>query len=120
MTVQEFLNELIAWAMVFGKKLLASVVVLIVGRLFIKWVVKLMTKSRFAERNDKTAVTVLSHFVTAALYVLLVVIIIGILGVPTASVITVIASAGVAIGLAAIESAAKGGMPVVPDYIEKK
>ena len=100
MTVQEFLNELIAWAMVFGKKLLASVVVLIVGRLFIKWVVKLMTKSRFAERNDKTVVTVLSHFVTAALYVLLLVIIIGILGVPTASVITVIASAGVAIGLA--------------------
>lgn len=100
MTIQELLNELVAWAVVFGKKLLAALLVLIIGRILIKWTTKLLTKGRFAEKNDKTVVTVLSHFVSAALYVLLVVIIIGILGVPTASVITVIASAGVAIGLA--------------------
>ena len=97
--MEEFLNTLIAWATDFGLKLLASIVVLIVGRILIKWVVKLMTKSKFAKKNDVTVVTVLSHFITAGLYVLLVVIIIGILGIPTASVITVIASAGVAIGL---------------------
>lgn len=88
------------WSMDFGKRLLISILVLIVGRLLIKWIVKLLTKSKFAEKNDKTVTTVLSHFAAAALYVLLVVIIIGILGIPTASVITVIASAGVAIGLA--------------------
>ena len=98
--MEEFLNNLIAWATDFGLKLLAAIVVLIVGRILIKWVVKLMTKSKFAKKNDVTVVTVLSHFITAGLYVLLVVIIIGILGIPTASVITVIASAGVAIGLA--------------------
>ena len=98
--MEEFLNTLIAWATDFGLKLLAAIVVLIVGRILIKWVVKLMTKSKFAKKNDVTVVTVLSHFITAGLYVLLVVIIIGILGIPTASVITVIASAGVAIGLA--------------------
>ncbi len=100
MTFEQFLNKILSWATDFGMKLLAALVVLIVGRIVIKWVKKLMTKSKFAERNDKTVTTVLSHFVSAALYVLLVVIIIGILGVPTASVITVIASAGVAIGLA--------------------
>ncbi|MBQ8212853.1 MAG: mechanosensitive ion channel [Clostridia bacterium] len=96
----QIMDTVLAWAMDFGKKLLISIIVLIVGRLIIKWVAKLLTKSKFAEKNDKTVTTVLSHFVTAALYVLLVVIIIGILGIPTASVITVIASAGVAIGLA--------------------
>ncbi len=100
MTFEEFLNKIVNWATDFGMKLLACLVVLIVGKILIKWVVRLMTKSKFAQKNDKTVTTVLSHFVSASLYVLLVVIIIGILGVPTASVITVIASAGVAIGLA--------------------
>ena len=100
MTVEELLNKFLNWATDFGGKLLISLIVLVVGRLIIKWVAKLLTKSKFAEKNDKTVTTVLSHFVTTALYVLLVVIIIGILGIPTASVITVIASAGVAIGLA--------------------
>ncbi len=100
MTFEQFLNKILSWAADFGMKLLAALVVLIIGRAVIKWVGKLFTKSKFAEKNDKTVTTVLSHFVTAALYVLLVVIIIGILGVPTASVIAVIASAGVAIGLA--------------------
>lgn len=127
MTVQEFLNELIAGAVGFGKKLLVSLAVLVIGRIFIKWSIKLMTKGRFAEKNDKTVVTVLSHFVSAALYVLLTVIIIGILGVPTASVITVIASAGVAIGLAlqgALGNIAGGIMILilrpfrVGDYVE--
>ena len=98
--MQEFFNNLIKHGTDLGLKLLACVLVLIIGKVVIKWTVKLMTKSKFAQKNDKTVVTVLSHFVSAALYVLLVVIIIGILGIPTASVIAVIASAGVAIGLA--------------------
>lgn len=120
-------NTITAWSMDFGKRLLIAILVLIVGRLVIKWVVKLMTKSKFAAKNDKTVTTVLSHFVSAALYVLLVVIIIGILGIPTASVITVIASAGVAIGLAlqgALSNIAGGIMILVlrpfrvGDYVE--
>ena len=100
MTVQEFLNELIVWAIGFGKKLLIAFAVLVIGRIVIKWTIKLLKSRRFAERNDKTTVTVLLHFVSAALYALLSVVIIAILGVPAASVIAVIASAGVAIGLA--------------------
>ena len=98
--MQEFFNNLIKHGTDLGLKLLACVIVLIIGKIVIKWTTKLMTKSKFAQKNDKTVVTVLSHFVSAALYVLLVVIIIGILGIPTASVIAVIASASVAIGLA--------------------
>ncbi len=100
MTIEEFLNKLLNWAMDLGAKLLAAALVFIVGRILIKWFVKRMQKSKFAQKNDKTVTTVLSHFISAGLYVLLIVIIIGILGVPTASVIAAIASAGVAIGLA--------------------
>ena len=49
--MEEFLNNLIAWATDFGLKLLAAIVVLIVGRILIKWVVKLMTKSKFAKKK---------------------------------------------------------------------
>jgi len=100
MTFEEFLDAFLAWVIAFGKQLIAAILVLVIGRFLIKWTVKLITKSKFAKKTDKTVVTVLSHFVTAALYIVLVVIIIGIFGIPTASVITVIASAGVAIGLA--------------------
>ena len=100
MTFEEFLDAFLAWAIAFGKQLIAAILVLVIGRFLIKWTVKLITKSKFAQKTDKTVVTVLSHFVTAALYIVLVVIIIDIFGIPTASVITVIASAGVAIGLA--------------------
>ena len=100
MTFTEFLDKVVAWATDFGMKLVAALLVMIVGRFLIKWVVKLVTKGKFAQKTDKTVVTVMSHFITAALYVVLIVIVIAILGIPTASVITVIASAGVAIGLA--------------------
>ncbi len=100
MTFRQFLDRLLNWATDFGMKLLACLVVLIIGKILIKWVVKLITKGKFAQKNDKTVTTILSHFISASLYVMLVVIIIGILGIPTASVIAVIASAGVAIGLA--------------------
>ena len=98
--MQEFISTLLTWATEFGFKLLAAILVLIIGKCLIKWTVKLLTKGKFAKKNDETVVTVLSHFLTAALYIILIVIVIGILGIPTASVITVIASAGVAIGLA--------------------
>lgn len=98
--LEQILNGLIDDVANFGKRLIIAILVLIIGRIIIKWAVKLLTKSKFAEKNDKTVVTVLSHFITAGLYIVLCITIIGILGVNTASVITVLASAGVAIGLA--------------------
>ena len=100
MDFNALLNNLLSWATSFGKKILACIVVLIVGRIVIKWVTKLMKKSKFAQKHDTTVVQFLQNFVNIALHLILVITIIGILGVPLASVITVIASAGVAIGLA--------------------
>ena len=98
--MEAFLNNLLNSAADLGKRLLAAILVLIVGRILIKWLLKILTKGRFAQKNDKTVVTVLSHFVSAGLYIVLAITIVGILGINTASIITVLASAGVAIGLA--------------------
>ena len=81
-------------------KLLAALIVFLIGRCIIRWTIKLIKKSKFAEKTDATVVRVLINFIRAGLYVLLVVSIIAILGVPMASIVAVIASAGVAIGLA--------------------
>ena len=100
MDFQAFLNDLLITGKNIGLKLLYAFVVFIVGRIVIKWVTKLMKKSKFAQKHDATVVHFLQNFVSISLHVVLVVSIIGILGVPLASVVTVIASAGVAIGLA--------------------
>ena len=100
MNVEQFLTDLLGKASDLGMKILAAVLILIIGRILIKWVMKLLGKSKFAKNNDATVVRVLLNFASASLYVLLLVTIINILGVPMASMIAVIASAGVAIGLA--------------------
>lgn len=98
--MEQFFENLINAATNIGMKLLAAVLVLLIGRILIKWVIKLLGKSKFAKKNDATVVRVLLNFATAALYILLFVTIIAILGVPMASMVAVIASAGVAVGLA--------------------
>ena len=100
MNFETFLNNIAEWATHAGLKLLAAVVVLIIGRLLIKWVMKLVGKGKMNKKLDHTVAQFLTNALRIALYVILVIIIIGILGVPMASIITVLASAGVAIGLA--------------------
>lgn len=100
MNWEEMLNKLLGWAVDFAVKLLAAALVMIIGRLLIKWIMKRIGKSRFAKKNDATVVRVMNNFISAGLHVILIVSVIGILGVPMASVIAIVASAGVAIGLA--------------------
>jgi len=98
--MEDFLNWLIAVAQDVGLKLLASILVFIVGRIIIKAVVKGLRNSKSAQKMEATVSHFLFNFINIVLYVILVVTIIGIMGVPMASVVAAIASAGVAIGLA--------------------
>ena len=84
----------------FGGKLIAAILVLVIGMLLIKLVLKLLRKKKLGKHEDPTVHRFVLNLVKTALYVLLVVTIIAILGVPMASMVAVIASAGVAIGLA--------------------
>ena len=84
----------------FGGKLIAALLVLTVGVILIKLLMKMLRKKKLGKHEDPTVHRFLLNIVKAGLYIVLIVTVIAILGVPMASMIAVIASAGVAIGLA--------------------
>ncbi|MDD4002595.1 MAG: mechanosensitive ion channel family protein [Clostridia bacterium] len=110
-----------------GLKLLLAVAVLIAGWYFIKFIVFLMKKSKLIKKADATVRTFLSSFVTVTLKTVLIISVIGILGFPLTGIITVLGTAGIAIGLAfqgALSNLAGGLMILftkpfrVGDYID--
>lgn len=100
MEMEQFLNGLLDRATSLGLKILAAILVMIVGRYLIKFVIRRIGKGRIAKEGDPTVIRILQNFTRIGLYVLLIVSVVAILGVPMASLVAVIASAGVAIGLA--------------------
>ncbi|MBQ0058631.1 MAG: mechanosensitive ion channel [Lachnospiraceae bacterium] len=121
------IQKLIDMATSLGGKILLAIVVLIVGNIIIKMILKCLNKTGAMDKIDITVAHFVQNFVKCGLYVVLFVSIIGILGVPMASIVTVMASAGVAIGLAlqgALSNLAGGIMILVfrpfnvDDYVE--
>ncbi|MBO5938133.1 MAG: mechanosensitive ion channel [Clostridia bacterium] len=98
--LETILNKLAELCVSFGGKLLAAILVLIIGTIAIKLVMKVLRKKKLGKHEDPTVHRFLLNIIKTALYILLVVTIIAILGVPMASMVAAIASAGVAIGLA--------------------
>lgn len=98
--MEEFMKQVLSICTTAGSKLLLALVVWIVGKFVIKKIVAAVDKLKGVQSLDPTIHSFVTNFIKSALYVILVVSIIGILGVPMASVITVLASAGVAVGLA--------------------
>ncbi len=82
-----------------GKIVLAAVV-LIVGHIIIKGIKKLLHNNKGLQKIDSTIRSFLLSFINAALYCILIISVIAILGIPMASIVAVLASAGLAIGLA--------------------
>ena len=80
--------------------IVGAIVTLIVGVIVIKLVMKGLRKLKSFEKLDQTMTRFILNFIKWVLYVLLIIAVIGMLGVPMAEVIAVLASAGVAVGLA--------------------
>lgn len=98
--MEEFAKKAIDLLTQAGGKIIVAVLILIIGRLVIKWILKILKKARFINRLEPTVRSFIMSFIRIGLYIILVVSIIGVLGVPMASIVTVLASCGVAIGLA--------------------
>lgn len=81
-----------------------AIVVLIVGLILTKFSVKLLSKGLSKTKLELTVIKFTTQVARIALYVLLVTIVLSILGIPSTSIITVIGTAGVAIGLALQDS----------------
>lgn len=84
--------------------LIAAIIVLIVGMIISKLVLKSMKKRSANSHIDKTTYKFLQSLIQVVIYMLVIVTVLSVLGVPMASIIAVIASAGVAVGLAVKDS----------------
>ena len=81
-------------------KILACLLILVIGNLLITLLLKFFPNGKKFSKMDRTVRVFLHHLIKIALNILLIVSIVAIIGVPMASVITVIASAGAAVALA--------------------
>ena len=84
----------------YALKIISCLVVLIVGKLLIRLLMKYFLNGKVGKRMDLGFRNYTRTFVKVALEIVLVVIMVAILGVPVASIVTVIAAAGAAIALA--------------------
>jgi len=83
-----------------GMKILMALAVLFIGFFLTGWVSKLLKRVRLLERVDKSVGSYVRNTIVVALRILVVVTALMILGIPATSFVTVLASAGVTIGLA--------------------
>ena len=83
-----------------GIKILVSIFILIIGRWVIKLVKNRMANGLVRKHADPTLHSFLSNLISVVLNFILIIIIISILGVNTSSLVALLASAGLAIGMA--------------------
>jgi small conductance mechanosensitive channel len=87
-------------ALVVGLKIIAALVIYYIGRWIVRRVMKFMDKIYEKKSVEKSLRSFLSGVVKVLLYVVIVLIIIQVLGINTTSLVAMLASAGLAIGMA--------------------
>lgn len=98
--LEKVLQKLIDMGLAAGKNILLAIVVYIAGRFIIKLINRLMLRT-FARRKVELSVqTFLKSFINILLTIVLVVSVISVLGINTTSIAALLASAGVAVGMA--------------------
>ncbi len=99
--VSDWLPDLVKEYLVpFGIKLVAAIVVLLLGRWVIKLIKKGLTKMMARRKMEPSLNTFLMSLVSVLLTFFLIMAIIGILGINTSSLVALLASAGLAVGMA--------------------
>ena len=99
--VNEWLPQLVKEYLVpFAIKIVVALVVFIVGRWLIKIAKKWMANGLLRKRAEPTLYTFFSNLISVVLNFILIIFIISILGVNTSSLVALLASAGLAVGMA--------------------
>ena len=99
-TIQTLIDKGLQMGVELAGRILVAVLVYTVGSWLIKRVKKLVKRIMVRRETDLSLQTFLYSLLGIVLTTLLVIIVVGILGIETASVIALLASAGIAIGLA--------------------
>lgn len=98
--MKSILDNLIKWFMTVGKNILIAIVILIIGNKLIKWVLKLIGNSFKKTKIEPMVAKFLISLIKFALYFLIAIIVISVLGIPTTSLIAALSAAGLTLGLA--------------------
>jgi len=125
--MQRILIDLASQVVPMAKSLVAAIIVFVVGFKVVNIIVKKLKERPAIKEGDSSAASFLASFISIGLKVVVIISVIAILGVPMSSVVALIASAGVAIGLAVQGALSNlvGGIMIllfrpfsVGDYIE--
>ncbi|MBR3166352.1 MAG: mechanosensitive ion channel family protein [Lachnospiraceae bacterium] len=98
--MENLLANLTSLAVGVGGKLVLALLIFIIGRMIINRIVGLFERGKMMDKMDPTVKAFMLNFIKIGLNIVLVISIIGVLGVPMASVVAVLASAGLAVGMA--------------------
>lgn len=98
--IEQFLEELPEKAFHLGFRIVLAVLVLLMGTQLIKLLRNILKKALNKSRIDESAVKFIDSFTKYALYFLMIIMIASYLGVDAASIVALLGSASVAIGLA--------------------
>ena len=93
-------NEVVSFFQKQGILLLEGLMVLIVGIILVRWLTRFMEKRLKFKKADAMLLGFIRTLIRALMYIIVVVTAISVMGIPLTSVITLIASGGVAVSLA--------------------
>ena len=98
--VSEWLPDLVkTYVVPLGLKIIAAIAILILGRWIIKLIKRWMAKGLMSRHADATLHSFLSNLVAVVLNFFLIMAIVGVLGINTSSLVALLASAGLAVGM---------------------
>ncbi len=121
------LEQLKSLGMTLGIRLVSAILVFVIGFKIVNVLVKRIKSGKVPKNIDLSAASFIGSFISIALKLVIIVSVIAIMGVPMSSVVALVASAGVAIGLAVQGALSNlvGGIMIllfrpfkVGDYIE--
>ena len=125
--MEQILNDLAALVVPVAKDLIIAILVFVIGFKVVNVISKRIRSGKMFKNIDASAASFLASFISISLKIVVIVTVVAILGVPMSSVVALVASAGVAVGLAVQGALSNlvGGIMIllfrpfrVGDYIE--
>jgi small conductance mechanosensitive channel len=98
--LEKFISELPEKALNLGIRLVVALILLFIGSRLIRLIRKIAKKSMEKVKADATVISFMDSFLKVALYVVLILMLAASVGVDAATIVALLGSAGVAIGLA--------------------
>lgn len=94
------IDNFVKWLENFAPHLISAAIILAVGTVVTKIVIKIMSKGRMSKRLEPTAQSFIRSIIKTSLYVIVIIMTLSALQVPMSSIIAAVGAAGVAIALA--------------------